>query len=96
MASQQQSQGANVLGESILKVDPRSPLWQYVEIIGKNPGGGSYKWKCSECNDIQNGSYTRVKGHLTRQTNTGVLICNGPNGLNGQPGPGLSPEKFAF
>ena len=83
MASQQQSQGPNVLGESILKVDPRSPLWQYVEIIGKNPGGGSYKWKCSECNGIQNGSYTRVKGHLTGQTNTGVLICTGPNGPNG-------------
>ena len=43
MASQQQSQGANVPRESILKVDPISPLRQYVEIIGKNPGGGSYK-----------------------------------------------------
>ena len=44
MASQQQSQGADIPREPILNKDPRSPLWQYVEIIGKNPGGSSYKW----------------------------------------------------
>jgi len=22
--------------------------------IGKNPQGGSYKWKCNECQDIKN------------------------------------------
>jgi len=84
------SEGINV------NKDPRSPLWQYVEILGKNSGGGSYKWRCSECNSIRNGSYTRVKAHLTGQTNTGVLVCNGPNGPNGQPGTGLSPAKVKF
>jgi hypothetical protein len=42
--------------------DPRSPLWQYVEILSKATGGGSYKWRCSECNNLRNGSYTRMKG----------------------------------
>eukprot|EP00253_Pinus_taeda_P007358 PITA_07358 len=81
------SEGINV------NKDPRSPLWQYVEILGKNSSGGSYKWRCSECNSIRNGSYTRVKAHLTEQTNTGVLVCNGPNG---QPGTSLSPAKVKF
>jgi hypothetical protein len=30
--------------------DPRSPLWQYVGIISKTIEGGSYKWRCRECN----------------------------------------------
>eukprot|EP00253_Pinus_taeda_P014029 PITA_14029 len=81
------SEGRNV------NKDPRSPLWQYVEILGKNSGGGSYKWRCSECNSIRNGSYTRVKAHLTGQIKTGVLVCNGPNG---QPRTSLSPAKFKF
>lgn len=38
----------------IIKIDPKSPLWQYVEIIGKNPGRDSFKWKCNECQDIKN------------------------------------------
>jgi hypothetical protein len=88
MESSQQSEGATK--------DPRSPLWQYVEIIGKAAGGGSYKWRCSECNTIKNGSYTRVKGHLTGLANTGVTVCSGPNGEDGKPGPGLSPAKLQF
>ena len=83
----EQSEGENV------KKDPRSPLWQYVEVVGKSAGGGSYKWKCSECNNVKNGSYTRVKGHLTRKTNRGMGICTGPNG---EPGRGLSPSKLQF
>ena len=88
MESSQQSEGATK--------DPRSPLWQYVEIIGKAAGGGSYKWRCSECKTIKNGSYTRVKGHLTGLANTGVTTCSGPNGEDGKPGPGLSPAKLQF
>ena len=88
MESSQQSEGATR--------DPRSPLWQYVEIIGKAIGGGSYKWRCSECNTIKNGSYTRVKGHLTGLANTEVTVCSGPNGEHGKPGPGLSPAKLQF
>jgi hypothetical protein len=88
MESPQQGEGATK--------DPRSPLWQYVEIIGKAVGGGSYKWGCSECNTMKNGSYTRVKGHLTRLANTGVTVCSGPNGEDGKPGPGLSPAKLQF
>jgi len=76
--------------------DPKSPLWQFVEIIGKNPGGGSYKWKCSECGSIRNGSYTRVKGHLTGHTNTGVQVCTGPPDANGKPGQGLSLAKIKY
>jgi hypothetical protein len=55
--------------------DPRSPLWQYVEILEKATGDGSYKWRCSECNNVRNGSCTRVKGHLTGLTNIGVTVC---------------------
>ena len=90
MEPAQQSEGGNV------NKDPRSPLWQYVEILGKNPGGGSYKWRCSECKSIRNGSYTRVKAHLTGQTNTGVQVCAGPSDTNGKPGQGLSPAKIKF
>jgi hypothetical protein len=67
-----------------------------VEIVGKSAGGGSYKWKCSECNNVKNGSYTRVKGHLTGKTNTGMGICTGPKGPNGEPGTGLSHAKLQF
>eukprot|EP00253_Pinus_taeda_P021029 PITA_21029 len=80
----------------IIKTNPKSPLWQYVEIIGKVPGGGSFKWKCSECQDIKNGSYTRVKTHLTGQNNTGVQLCIGPKDANGKPSKGLSPRKMKF
>jgi hypothetical protein len=65
--------------------DPRSPLWQYVEILGKATGGGSYKWRCNECNNVRNGSYTRVKGYLTGLTNTGVTVCPGQNDADGKP-----------
>jgi len=88
MESSQQSEGATN--------DPRSPLWQYVEIIGKAAGGGSYKWRCSECKNMKNGSYTRVKGHFTALANTGVMVCLGPNDANGKLGPGLSPAKLQF
>jgi hypothetical protein len=88
MEPSQQNEGATK--------NPRSPLWQYAEIIGKATGGGSYKWRCSECNNIKNGSYTRVKGHLTALANTGVTVCSGPNGADGKPGPGLSPAKLQF
>ena len=67
-----------------------------MEIIGKNPGGGSSKWKCNECQDIKNGSYTRVKAHLTGQTNTGVQVCTEPKDANGKPGKGLSLGKMKF
>jgi hypothetical protein len=88
MEPSQQSEGVNK--------DPRSPLWQYVEIISKNIGGGSYKWRCSECNKLRNGSYTRVKGHLTGLNNTGVTVCPGLDDANGKPGQGLSPAKLQF
>lgn len=79
--------------ETNVDKDPRSPLWQYVEVLGKNYGSCAYKWRCSECESIRNGSYTRVKGHLTRQTKRGVLVCTSPNG---KPGIGLSPTKLKF
>ena len=62
----------------------------------KNHGGVSYKWKCNECQDIKNGSYTRVKAHLTSQTNTRVQGCTGPKDANGKPSQGLSPGKMKF
>jgi hypothetical protein len=88
MEPPQQSEGATK--------DPRSPLWQYVEIVGKALGGGSYKWRCSECNNIKNGSYTRVKGHLTTLANRRVTIYLGPNDADDKPGSGLSPAKLQF
>jgi hypothetical protein len=88
MEPSQQSEGATK--------DPRSPLWQYVEILDKATEGGSYKWRCSECNNVQNGSYTRVKGHLTGLTNTGVTVCPGPNDTDDKPGLGLSTAKIQF
>eukprot|EP00253_Pinus_taeda_P010692 PITA_10692 len=95
MELSQDSQHEHSEGE-IIKTDPKSPLWQYVEIIGKNPGGGSFKWNCNECQDIKNGSYTRVKAHLTGQTNTGVQVCTRPKDANGKPDQGLSPGKMKF
>eukprot|EP00253_Pinus_taeda_P025286 PITA_25286 len=95
MEPSQDAQHEHNEGE-IIKTDPKSPLWQYVEIIGKNPGGGSFKWKCNECQDIKNGSYTKVKAHLTGQTNTGVQVCTGPKYANGKLGQGLSPGKMKF
>eukprot|EP00253_Pinus_taeda_P009329 PITA_09329 len=80
----------------IIKTDPKSPLWQYVEIIGKNPEGGSFKWKCNEYQDIKNGSTTRVKAHFTGQINTGVQVCAGPKDANGKPSKGLNSAKIKF
>jgi len=43
MEPSQQSRWVNVPHGSTASKDPRSPLWQYVEILGKNLGGGSYR-----------------------------------------------------
>ena len=48
----------------IEKIDPKSPLWKYVTVVGKIPGGGSLIWICSECQKEFKASYTRVKAHL--------------------------------
>jgi len=80
----------------IIKTYSKSPLWQYVEIIEKNPRGGSFKWKCNEYQDIKNGSFTRVKAHFTGQTNTGVQVCTRPKDANGKPSKGLSSAKIKF
>lgn len=69
---------------------------QCVEIIGKNISAGSFKWKCNECQDIKNGSYTRVKAHFTGQTNTRVQVCTGPKHANGKPVQSLIPGKMKF
>lgn len=55
-----------------------------------------FKWKCNKCQHIKNGSYIRVKAHLTGQTNTGVQVCTGPKNANGKPGQGLSLGKIKF
>lgn len=78
----------------VIKTSSKSPLWQYVEIIGKNPGGGSFKWKCNECQDIKIGSYTRMKVHFTGQTNAGVQVCIGTKDANGKLGQGLGLGKM--
>ena len=44
--------------ESAPKVDPKSPLWKYVAIVGKIQGGGSLTLVCSKCEKEFKGSYT--------------------------------------
>ena len=79
----------------IEKVDPKSPLWKYVTIVGKIQGGGSLIWICSECQKEFKGPFTRVKTHLLGIKNTGIRVCSGPPKPDGKDGRGLSKEKIA-
>ena len=48
-------------------VEDGNPLWNYGTRLEKNCGkDGIYKWQCSFCNIIKDGSYTRVTAHLMK------------------------------
>ena len=79
----------------IEKIDPKSPLWKYVTVLGKIQGGGSLIWICSECQKEFKASYTRVKAHLLGIKNTGIRVCIVPPKSDGKDGKGLSKEKIA-
>ena len=69
--------------EFAAKVDPRSPLWKYVTIVGKIQGVGSLAWVCSECKKEFKRSYIWVKAYLLGLKGNGVRICSGPPKENG-------------
>ena len=61
---------------AIFDLDEGKPLWKYVtklEKVGK--GGGNYKFQCSFCNGEYKGSYTRVRAHLMKTKNMGIVVC---------------------
>ena len=62
---------------AIFDLDEGKPLWKYVtklEKVGK--GGGNYKFQCSFCNGEYKGSYTRVRAHLMKIKNMGIVVCH--------------------
>ncbi|KAF3776852.1 hypothetical protein EJ110_NYTH47076 [Nymphaea thermarum] len=55
---------------------PPPPLWSYVNLMGKPPGGGGNAFfKCNFCEGQFNGSYTRVKAHLLKISQKGIQVC---------------------
>ena len=59
-------------------VDPRYPLWAYVEKIAGSSGcgGGNAKFRCNFCNKVYPGSYRRVRHHLLQITKKDVGTCD--------------------
>ncbi|XP_049936769.1 uncharacterized protein LOC126410604 [Nymphaea colorata] len=55
---------------------PQPPLWSYVNLMGKPPGGGGNAFfRCNFCEGQFNGSYTRVKAHLLKISQKGIQPC---------------------
>ena len=51
-------------------------LWKYVNRLEKTRyGGGNWKWICNFCGEQKQGTYTRVKAHLLKQTRKGISVC---------------------
>jgi hypothetical protein len=66
-------------GDSVPEVneiyDPRYPLWKYVKKIENNgPDGGNAVIECTFCGKQISDSYTRIRAHLLKIPNQGVLI----------------------
>lgn len=62
-------------------VDPRYPLWVYVEKLPAAAGvpgsrGGNGRFRCNFCNKIYPGSYSRVRPHLLQITKKDVGTCD--------------------
>ena len=52
------------------------PLWNYVTKLEKlGATGGTWRFKCSFCDEIRQGSYSRVKAHLLALKGQGISIC---------------------
>ncbi|GAU28989.1 hypothetical protein TSUD_391900 [Trifolium subterraneum] len=57
-------------------VDDHNPLWAYVTVLQSRIGtAGNAKWRCNFCREDFGGSYYRVRAHLLRQKNKGIVIC---------------------
>ncbi|CAN6931717.1 BnaC06g06510D [Brassica napus] len=55
------------------------PLWNYVTKLEKlGATGGTWRFKCSFCDEIRQGSYSRVKAHLLALKGQGISICRRP------------------
>ena len=52
--------------QAIEQEDETKPLWRYFTKIRKTPGGGNYMVNCTLCDFEFNGSYTRVRAHLSK------------------------------
>lgn len=57
--------------------DEKMPLWRYVELLEKTGRGqgGNTKPRCTLCDHVINGSYSRVKAHLLKVGGYGVKFC---------------------
>lgn len=52
------------------------PLWNYVTKLEKlGATGGTWRFKCSFCDEVRQGSYSRVKAHLLALKGQGISIC---------------------
>ncbi|KAK7300483.1 hypothetical protein RJT34_11327 [Clitoria ternatea] len=53
-----------------------APLWKYVTKLGKCADtGGSWRFQCNFCNEIKQGSYSRVRAHLLQISKQGIAVC---------------------
>ena len=69
-------------------VDPRYPLWAYVQklvpeeangdgaAVASGSRGGNAKFRCNFCKKIYLGSYSRVKPHLLQITKKDIATCD--------------------
>ena len=52
------------------------PLWNYVTKLEKlGATGGTWRFKCSFCDEIRQRSYSRVKAHLLALKGQGISLC---------------------
>ncbi|KAL8473466.1 hypothetical protein ACS0TY_030340 [Phlomoides rotata] len=66
--------------ENIAAVRPSGiddkPLWSHVTILAvAGAGGGNRTWVCNYCIKKVVGSYSKVKAHLLKLPNQGVVAC---------------------
>ncbi|ONM32516.1 hAT transposon superfamily protein [Zea mays] len=57
--------------------DEKKPLWRYAEILERTGTGfgGNVRIRCTLCNHVWNGSYSRVKAHMLKIPGFGVKFC---------------------
>ncbi|PWA91238.1 hypothetical protein CTI12_AA092440 [Artemisia annua] len=73
MASQETQEEPQ--GSSSTDLD-QPPLWAYVTKLEKlGATGGAWKFKCDVCQDVRQGSYSRVRAHLLGITGQGIKVC---------------------
>ena len=74
--SSSSSQTNSSVTSSNNKDEENRPLWKYVTKLEKiGDGEGNWKWICNFCGEKKQGTYTRVKAYLLKNTRQGIGVC---------------------